>query len=346
MPLKLSKRCGVWQITGTELGIRVRRSTGIEIAGKDNRAQAEEALHAAREDIRKKRKSALGGDEVIKIGFLVDHYLSDKDPRTAEVTRRIFSWFGDDATIADAIDLIDNYRLEMHKRQLSPGTIVNYLANLKAVFNHARARGWTDREITIDKPRVSLEVKSLSEDEVDALIAHADPWIRPHLIFLRNTGLRSGELLSLRREDVDLSTRRAIIRDTKNGEDRIIPLNAAAIQVIKDLPWDGILFRDADGQPFPYSKQKGGSFLNRPVARAAKAAGIRHVTPHMLRHTFATRLVEAGASMEVLKKLGGWKSINMAARYGNADLRVQDKYATMISNNFNTSSTTNDLTEE
>jgi integrase len=334
MPLKLTKRSGYWQISGTELGIRLRRSTGIEVAGKENRALAEEALHAARGEIRQKKKSSKGGDEVIKIGFLVDHYLSDKDPRTAEVTRRIFSWFGDDTTIADAIARIDDYRVEMHQRTLAPGTIANYLANLKAVFNHARARGWTDREITIDKPRISHEVKSLSEEEVDALISHAEPWIRPHLIFLRNTGLRTGELLSLRRQDVDLTTRRAVIRNTKNGEDRIIPLNEAAIQIIRDLPWDGILFRDAAGQPFNYTKEKGGAFLNRPVTRAAESAGIRHVTPHMLRHTFATRLVEAGASMEVLKKLGGWKSISMAARYGNADLRVQDQYAKLISNDF------------
>ncbi len=51
---------------------------------------------------------------MIKVGFLVDHYVQGKAPRHAEITRRIFRFFGEDTSIADAIDMIDDYRLDMH----------------------------------------------------------------------------------------------------------------------------------------------------------------------------------------------------------------------------------------
>lgn len=332
MPLKLTKREGVWYVTGTEGGHRIRRSTHIDAVGRDNKARAEAVLNEVRDAIRK--QAAQGNDAVIKVGFLVDHYLQGKHVRHASITRRLFSHFGEDTAIADAIDMVDDYRILMHQRGYKAATIVNYLTIITTVFRYARQRKWTERVVEVEKPKVKLAVKSLKEDEVDALIEHADDWLKPHLIFLRNTGLRTGELLTLKRDDVDLINRRAVIRDTKNGEDRIIPLNAAAVKVVKDLPFDGILFRNHVGLPFAYSKDDGAHYLNRPVAAAAKRAGIRHVTPHMLRHTFATRLVEAGANIEIVRALGGWKSITMAARYGKADLRTQDEYANLISNDY------------
>lgn len=332
MPLKLTKRGGVWHITGTEAGYRIRKSTHIDAVGRDNKARAEAMLNEVRDTLR--RQAAQGNDAVIKVGFLVDHYLQGKSPRHSDITRRIFSFFGDDTTISDAIDMIDDYRIQMHQKELKPATIVNYLANITAVFAYAQKRKWTDRVVKLDKPKVKLAIKALKENEVNALIDHAPDWLKPHLIFLRNTGLRTGELLTLKRDDVDLENRRAVIRDTKNGEDRVIPLNDAAVKVIRDLPFDDILFRNHEGQPFGYSKDDGNHYLNRPVAAAAKRAGIRHVTPHMLRHTFATRLVEAGANIEVVRALGGWKSITMAARYGKADLRTQDQYANLISKDY------------
>lgn len=332
MPLKLIKRDGFWYVTGTEAGCRIRKTTHIEVGGRDNKALAEAKLNEIRDALRKMASN--DSDAVIKIGFLVDHYTQGKAHRHVEITRRIFRYFGDDTSIADAIAMIDDYRLDMHRRNLKPATIVNYLANITAVFAYALKRGWTGKTVKLEKPKVKLAIKSLQEAEVDALIEHADEWLKPHLIFLRNTGLRTGELLTLERRDIDVENRRAIIRDTKNGEDRIIPLNAAALKVLADLPNEGILFRNHEGKPFAYSKDNGAHYLNRPVAAAAKRAGIRHVTPHMLRHTFATRLVEAGANIEIVRALGGWKSITMAARYGKADLRTQDEYANLISKDY------------
>lgn len=332
MPLKLTKRDGVWYVTGTEAGHRVRKSTHLSAVGRDNKARAEAMLADFRDDIRK--KVAQGNDAVVTIGFLIDHYLEGKAHHYAYTTRMIFSFFGDDTPINEAIKKVDDCRFEMIKRKLKPGTINNYLTIIGTVFRYARQRKWTDQELSIEKPRIKLTVKSLREDEVDALIDAAEEWLKPHLIFLRNTGLRTGELLCLKREDVDLENRRAVIRETKTGEDRVIPLNEAAINVVKNLPFDGVLFRDHQGLPFNYVKSRCGHYIDRATIRAAKAAGLRHITPHMLRHTFATRLVEAGANIVVVQALGGWKSVASAARYGKADLRTQDKYANLISKDY------------
>lgn len=332
MSLKLSKRDGVWYVTGYEAGHRIRKSTHIDAVGRDNKARAEAVLDEVRDALRK--QAAEGNDAVIKIGYLVEHYLHGKQPLYSSRVIRTFAFFGNETPISAAIDRIDDFRIDLIKRKLKPSTITNALTIVATVFRYARERKWTDKVVKIDKPKVKLTAKALKEEEVDALIEHAEDWLKPHLIFLRNTGLRSGELMTLRREDVDLVNRRAVIRNTKNGEDRVIPLNAAALKVIKEIPFDGLLFRDKDGKPWAYSKDMANKFLYRPVVQAAKAAGIRHVTPHMLRHTFATRLVEAGASMVVVQALGGWKSMESAARYAKADLRTQDKYANLISKDY------------
>lgn len=330
--LKLTQRDGYWYVMGTELGQRVRKSTGIAIEEKASKSKAEAALRAVRKEIEQQVNDA--SDKSMTIRDLVDHYIQGKTDKHGETVIRIFSFFGDDTKIDAAIDKLDAYRLWLHKRGYKPSTIANYLTIVVTVFAYARKRGWTAKVFEADKPKINSSVKALQEKEVEALIEHSPDWLKPHIIFLRNTGLRVGELMTLRRDDIDFAQRRAVIRDTKNGEDRVIPLNDAAMNVIAALPHDGLLFRDHEGKPFKYSKDGGNNHLNRPMAAASKRAGIRHVTPHMLRHTFATRLVEAGANIVVVQKLGGWKSMDIAARYGTADLRLQDEYATLISKDY------------
>ena len=332
MALQLVQRAGYWYVMGTEFGQRIRKSTDVPIEEKGSQKKAEKALREISKSLEK--SLAEKPESGMTVRELVDHYVQGKASNHADTITRIFSFFGDDAKIDKAIDRIDDYRVYLHKRGHKPATIANYLTHVVTVFGYARKRGWTTKTFEVDKPKIRMQVKSLREEEVDALVEHSPDWLKPHLIFLRNTGLRVSELMALTREDIDLENRRAIIRDTKNGEDRIIPLNDAAMRVLADLPNEGTLFRNSDGKPFAYVKGEPANFLNRPIIAAAKRAGIRHVTPHMLRHTFATRLVEAGANIVVVQALGGWKSLNMAARYGKADLRAQDQYANLISKDY------------
>lgn len=87
MPLKLVKRDGVWYVTGTEAGYRIRKSTHVSAAGRDNKTWPEAMLAEFRNDIRK--KAAQGHDAVVKSGFLVDDWLRWEDPRHSIIMQRV-----------------------------------------------------------------------------------------------------------------------------------------------------------------------------------------------------------------------------------------------------------------
>ncbi len=119
-------------------------------------------------------------------------------------------------------------------------------------------------------------------------------------------------------DQVDLENGYIYLSITKNGTDRFITLNSAAVEVLKRLkkrhhelalPLDSTLF---------HSKRDG--LIKNPrkwFATALKQAEIKDVTWHTLRHTFASRLVMAGVDLKTVQELMGHKTIAMTARYAN-----------------------------
>lgn len=133
-----------------------------------------------------------------------------------------------------------------------------------------------------------------------------------------HTGMRKSEQFTATWEQVDLERGFIYLSMTKNGTDRFVTLNSAAVQVLKDLqerhkqlglPPDSTLF---------HSKRDG--LIKNPrkwFATALDQAGIKGVTWHTLRHTFASRLVMAGVDLKTVQELMGHKTIAMTARYAH-----------------------------
>jgi len=138
----------------------------------------------------------------------------------------------------------------------------------------------------------------LSVEEEPKLLVAATDHLRPIIIAAIDTGMRRGELLSQRAEDVDLT--RGVLNVTKSktvgGEQREIPLTTRLQQLISTLPREGLLFT-----------YKGEPLLNlkRSWATAVKKSGIRPLLFKQLRHTFNTRLMEAGVIQDVRMALMG-----------------------------------------
>ncbi len=132
------------------------------------------------------------------------------------------------------------------------------------------------------------------------------------------TGLRRGELGRLARADIDRAERRAwIVSSHARGHNkarrlRSVALSRRALAVIdaQALRQDGLVFG-----PVPDPR--------RAFARGAKAAGLGRVWLHLMRHTGATRIGRAGASLADLMGFGGWASVKMAQRYTHTDHRRQ-----------------------
>jgi integrase len=174
-------------------------------------------------------------------------------------------------------------------------------------------------------PEDALPPPTVDEDQLAAILAavEADPQVRfpwhALFAFAHETGLRKGELGRLGWSDIERNERRAwVVSSHARGHNKGRRLRSIALSVeamrILDAPWvrrsDGLVFG-----PVPDPR--------RAFARAAKHAGLERVWLHLMRHTAATRVGRAGASLADLMGFGGWASMRMAQRYTHTDHRRQ-----------------------
>ena len=193
---------------------------------------------------------------------------------------------------------------------MKPATINRELATLKKAFNLAR-REW---EWCTDNPvcRVSMEKENnardrwLTVDEEQRLLAAAPPWLRELMVFAIYTGMRMGEILALTWAGVDLFRRTVTVFRSKNGERRTIPVNTTVLDLVKrkyaarpkttDLVFHSESCTALDG-----------SNIRRALTTALDSAKIHNLHFHDLRHTFATRMVQAGIDLYKVQRLPGTK---------------------------------------
>jgi site-specific recombinase XerD len=161
----------------------------------------------------------------------------------------------------------------------------------------------------------------LSRDEVRRLLAVAAPNAKHHalLMTLYGAGLRISEALALKAGDID--SRRMLIhvrggKGTGGGKDRMVTLSPRLLAVLRDY-WrrcrPGVwLFPQARDPQRPIDA----AGAHRTVARLARRAGIsKRVSPHTLRHSYATHLLEAGTDLRSIQTLLGHRSLKTTARY-------------------------------
>ena len=145
------------------------------------------------------------------------------------------------------------------------------------------------------------------------------------VVTLLNTGLRVAELAALTLSDVQISNRKGslVVRAGKGQKRRQVPLNNAARQILSD--W--LAVRPETGSTALFIGQRGKpvkqSSIQRAVDRVASAAGLENVTPHILRHSFAKKLLDEGAELETVATLLGHSNLNTTRIYttpGERDL--------------------------
>jgi site-specific recombinase XerD len=147
------------------------------------------------------------------------------------------------------------------------------------------------------------------------------------LLVMLHSGLRVGECVDLHLQDIDLPGKRLIIRAGKGQRDRLVYLSGSAcqaiqlyLQVTQRQPGD-FIWLQKNGQPFSTDT------MRHHVARIGVAAGIEHLHPHRLRHTCATRLLNAGMDIIQIQKLLGHEDLNTTMIYARVhDATVEADY--------------------
>jgi integrase len=197
--------------------------------------------------------------------------------------------------------------------QVSKATVNRDLAVLKRLFTLAVDWGLLDRNPLRKVALYRIDEKLMrviSHEEERRLVEAAASHFKPVIVVAINTGMRRGELLSLRWEEVDLRTGTITVKQSKSGRVRHVPLNKTAQEALSALPGSHA------GQVFLY---RGSPIQDVKTAflKAVKRAGISRCRFHDLRHTFATRLVLAGVDLATVKELMGHASISTTMRYAH-----------------------------
>mgnify|MGYP001772519019 CR=1 FL=1 len=167
---------------------------------------------------------------------------------------------------------------------------------------------WLGKDIKPTIPRTRrVEVKALTEEQVELLLKNIKRLKDKVLIsLLLDTGLRAKELLSVKVSDVNLQNRSIIVRNTKNGETRVVFFTEKTARLlskyIQGLKSDDYLFN------ISYYA------LYRKLKRLGKKLGI-DLRPHILRHTFATIAIRRGVPLPIVQRLLGHKDIRTTQIY-------------------------------
>jgi integrase len=234
------------------------------------------------------------------------------------------AFFGDPKLHHVTPKTIVGFKNKRYADGVMPATINRELAMLKKAFNLA-CREW---EWTKDNPvcRVSMEREQntrdrwLSEQEEGRLLAVAPAWVGELVLFAANTGMRRGEILSLTWNGVDFARRTVTVFKSKNGERRTIPVNQTVLEILTKRYKQRDGGRPSSDAPVFCSEADtalDGSNLRRAFNSALEAAKIQNFHFHDLRHTFATRLVQAGVDLYKVQRLLGHKSPSMTQRYAH-----------------------------
>jgi integrase/recombinase XerD len=232
--------------------------------------------------------------------------------RPAEVTRAV----------------VTLYLVALRRRGRAPATVKRRVAAIRALFRHLVREQVVAVDPTVDlgAPRLPRRLpRVLTVQEVEALLAAPDPSTpeglrdRAMLELLYASGLRVSELVGLNLGDVDLAAE--LVRCVgKGGKDRVVPVGSRAIAALLDYQRQGRpVLAGRRGLQALFISRRGR--LTRQgcwkLLRAhARRAGITTpLTPHVLRHSFATHLLEGGADLRAVQEMLGHASVSTTQIY-------------------------------
>lgn len=245
---------------------------------------------------------------------------ANKKPRTAASYKECLEHLAD-SFAGKRLSDISPFLIEKHKQsRIQGGARVRANRELSVLQNlYNRCREWElfegDNPAAAVKPlkEPRQRLRWLEPDEEDRLLAAANEALRAIIQIGIHCGLRlRSEALTLRWEDVDLKRHTLTVAASyaKNGVTRSVPLNSTIRAALEQLPRRSeFVFAKPDGSPY--------HSVRNIFDAACRAAGLSDVTPHTLRHTFATRLIENGVDLRTVQELGGWSQLRMLERYGH-----------------------------
>lgn len=242
-------------------------------------------------------------------------------------------------------ELVENWKYDQRGRNYRVSTVNKHVFLLNRLIFLAKDWGYVSRNIhmvrSTDKlPEGDFKQYFLAADEIERLLkacqASRNPYLASFVELLLLTGARHGEALGARLEDINLAHGVWIVPKSKSGRSRKIVLNGRAKHVVAKIKK---ISQAVPAEPY----EKGFLFLNPktkrpyksfhvPWAEARDEAELPHVRIHDLRHTFASILINAGATLYEVQTLLGHSTPQMTQRYAHLSRNTLHEKSELVSN--------------
>jgi integrase len=302
--VSLFKRGNVWWSYIYQDGVRQQYSTGTS-----NRRQAETIEAKLKEEANNRRFQIVRTDPQMTFGELAARFIASGSVRPHHMyhLKFLLPFFEHTQVLRVTKALADEFRKRRRtvNRAIKDATINRDLSVLRHVLYWA-----VDEQLLSANPlarmkmarerRIRRQVLSVAEEQ--SLLGSARDHLHAMVIMALDTGMRRGEITNQLWGDIDLSQKVLFVTRSKTpeGESREIPLTGRLYEhLVKDRKSDGLVI-NFKGQPV--------RIVKRTWKTALKNAGLRHIRFHDLRHTFNTRLMEAGVLQEIRMALMGHSS--------------------------------------
>ncbi len=231
-------------------------------------------------------------------------------------------------------DHVRGFLAEMHRRSLSKASMGRKLSSLRAYFKYLLRHKFIEKDPTSGIRNPKQEKRHPQFLNVDQAVSVMEAAVDPDPEGLRDialaellygSGLRISEAIGLDLFDVDNDVIRVV---GKGSKERIVPLSDSATQRIKRYVQQRHAFlKDDHSEQALFIGVQNGNRLNRRqanriVAKLGRLAGLpKDISPHMLRHSFATHMLEAGADLRSVQELLGHENLKTTQHYTHLDMQ-------------------------
>jgi len=314
--LNLTLRDNVWYVSGTVTGLdgrtrRVRKSTGFK---KPERKYASAVMSKVLEDAMTGRLDR-PSRSVENIADAIDVYLRRPNP-PGPTDQIVLTKIRDELGRIPLSDVkVQDFMMYFGGRKIKANTMAREMTSVNSMLAYAREMGMEVADVKLKKPTYDdARLRWLTEEERDALIEACDAEIKGLVTFLFFTGARLGEAFGLRWSEVVentavLSTRKGKMKKLRR---RAIPLMPVVVDAMGERrKTNDLVFPNTVGGMWDRSNFY--SYFHDALDRT----GITDFVPHDCRHTFASLLVQKGASLRAVADLLGHTSLTMVMRYSH-----------------------------
>ena len=251
-----------------------------------------------------------------------------------------FLGFNNDNVLNVDKDMVNRYMQYLYDRNISKSTISRKLSSLRSFYNYLYNNGKIEKNYftTIKNPRkensLPKYVKDIDIDKMFDIPDIRNPLGQRNLLIIRMlyaTGVRVSELVNIKLLDIDISDRTIRIFG-KGSKERIVVFGNNTKEILNMYINNGRYKLNRKNNDYLFLNKDGDKLSDRYVRKIIddiiiKASILMHISPHMLRHTFATDMLNNGADLVSVKGLLGHESLNTTSIYTHvSDDKIREIY--------------------